>query len=113
MAQPAANTMSSSTANWCPSGKPGWAQWSFRFGNEEFFVMARKSRACAEAYIGTPHKQARRLTPPWRKRTVSGRKLVAAEHFLQKVRGPFDRIGANGRFLFGQIVKNPGHALFD
>ena len=37
--------------------------------------MARKSRACAEAYIDTPYKQARRLTQPGRKRTISGRKL--------------------------------------
>src|SRR5512138_4010831 len=48
---------------------------SFQFGNEEFFVLARKSRDCAEAYVGTPHKQARRLTTPGRKRTVSGWKL--------------------------------------
>jgi hypothetical protein len=27
---------------------------SFRFGKEGFFVQARKSRDCAEAYIGTP-----------------------------------------------------------
>jgi hypothetical protein len=33
---------------------------SFRFGKREFFVLARKSRDCAEAYIGTPHKQASR-----------------------------------------------------
>jgi len=30
---------------------------------------------CAEAYIGTPHKQARGLTQPGRKKTVSGWKL--------------------------------------
>src|SRR6056297_1459597 len=60
----------------CPSGNSGWTQCSFRAGNEEFSVLARKSRACAEAYIGTPHKQARRLTPPGRKRTVSRRKLT-------------------------------------
>jgi len=49
----------------------------FPDGNEEFFILARKSRACAEAYIGTPHKQVRRLTPPGRKRTVSGRNLIS------------------------------------
>ena len=47
----------------------------FPIRNEAFFVLARKSRGCAEAYIGTPHKQTRRLTPPGRKRTVSGWKL--------------------------------------
>src|SRR5208337_1164158 len=50
----------------------------FQFRNEGFFVMARKSRGCAEAYDCTPHKQARRLTPPRRKRTVSGWKLTTA-----------------------------------
>jgi len=49
---------------------------SFRFGKEGFFAPAMKSRACAEAYMGTPHKKARRLTPPGRKRTLSGRKLT-------------------------------------
>ena len=39
--------------------------------------MARKSRGCAEAYISTPHKQARRLTQPGRKRTLSGQKKGA------------------------------------
>jgi hypothetical protein len=28
----------------------------FTTGNEDFSVLARKSRGCAEAYIGTPHK---------------------------------------------------------
>ena len=60
----------------CPSGNPGWTGCSFRSGNEELFVVARKSRACAEAYTSTPHKRGRRLTQPRRKRTVSGRKLV-------------------------------------
>ncbi len=32
--------------------------------------MARKSRGCAEAYSGTPHRESRRLTQP-------GRKLIA------------------------------------
>jgi len=31
---------------------------SFRFGKEGSFVLARKSRDCAEAYMGTPHKEA-------------------------------------------------------
>jgi hypothetical protein len=44
----------------------------FQFGNEEFFALARKSSGCAEAYTSTPHKQARRLTQPGRKKTVSG-----------------------------------------
>src|SRR5208283_4068633 len=48
----------------------------FRFGKEAFFVLARKSRGCAEAYMGTPHKKPRRLTPPGGKRTLSGRKLT-------------------------------------
>ena len=42
---------------------------------------ARKSMGCAEAYMGTPHKQAQRLTPPGRKRTLSGRKLILLRHF--------------------------------
>src|SRR5512137_1399235 len=53
--------------------------YGFQFGNEDFFVLARKSRGCAEAYVGTPHKQARRLTPPGRKRTVSGWKPVRSK----------------------------------
>jgi hypothetical protein len=40
----------------------------------------RKSRVCAEACIGTPHKKTRRLIPPWRdqggKRALSGWKLA-------------------------------------
>src|SRR5208337_3319522 len=36
----------------------------------------------SEAYIGTPHKQARRLTPLGRKRTVSGWKLFNFLQFL-------------------------------
>jgi hypothetical protein len=55
--------------------KPDDDSGSFRFGKEEFFAQARKSRGCAEAYMGTLHKEARRLTPPGRKRTLSGRKL--------------------------------------
>ena len=47
----------------------------FRIGKRGFFVLARKSRDCAEAYDRTPHKQNRRLTPPGRKSTLSGRKL--------------------------------------
>ena len=30
----------------------------FQFGNEDFFVLARKSRDCAEAYRSTPHKRS-------------------------------------------------------
>ena len=59
---------------------------SFRIGNEEFFVGARKSRTCAEAYTGTPHKQDRRLTPPWRKSTVSGRKLIRLRRETKRAR---------------------------
>ena len=59
-----------------PDGDAG----SFRFEKEGFFALARKSRGCAEAYLGTPHKQARSLTPPGRKRTLSGWKLSMAAH---------------------------------
>src|SRR6266571_5833171 len=52
---------------WCGVHRNYW----FSIGNEVFFVLARKSRDCAEAYIGTPHKQAGRLTRPGRKRTVT------------------------------------------
>jgi hypothetical protein len=41
-------------------------------GNEQFLASSRKPNACAEAYIGTPHKQACRSTPESRKRAVSG-----------------------------------------
>jgi len=37
--------------------------------------------------MGTPHKQARRLTPPGRKRTVSGRKLIKGQIKKGKSRG--------------------------
>jgi hypothetical protein len=55
-----------------PSGNSGCETFGFQSGNEGFFVLARKSRYCAEAYTGTPHKQARGLTQSGRKRTVSG-----------------------------------------
>jgi len=59
--------------------------------------MARKSRACAEAYIGTPHKQVRRLTPPGRKRTVSGRKLYSPTDSPGSLKsGKLDREGRKG-----------------
>jgi len=58
-----------------PSGDSRWNAGSFQFEKEAFFVLPRKSRGCAEAYMGMPHKQARRLTPPGRKRTLSGWKL--------------------------------------
>ncbi len=48
---------------------------SFRFRNEQFFARSRKSRDCAEAYVGTSHKRSRRLTPRLRKRAISGWKL--------------------------------------
>jgi hypothetical protein len=48
----------------------------FLFGKESFLVPGRKSRGCAEAYIGTPHKKPRRLTPSGRKRILSGLKLA-------------------------------------
>ena len=38
--------------------------------------MARKSRVYAEAYLGTPHKETRRLTQPGRKKALSGWKLA-------------------------------------
>jgi hypothetical protein len=57
---------------WFPSGNSGRETIGFQFGNEGFFGLARKSRDCAEAYTGTPHKQDRGLTQPGRKRTVSG-----------------------------------------
>ena len=31
--------------------RPGSDTIGFQFGNEEFFVLARKSRGCAEAYL--------------------------------------------------------------
>ena len=40
--------------------------------------MARKSRVYTEAYLGTPHKETRRLTQPGRKRALSGWKLSKA-----------------------------------
>ena len=46
--------------------------------------MARKSRGCAEAYMGTPHKQDRRLTPPRRKRTLSGWKLIIIRRHIME-----------------------------
>ena len=34
---------------------------SFQFRNEYFFARLSKSRDCTEAYVGTSHKQPRRL----------------------------------------------------
>jgi len=73
------------------------ANGSFQFSDEYFFARSRtipqdsgigqpsgcpqgrgacmprvNSRGCAEAYIGTSHKQSRRLTPRLRKRAISG-----------------------------------------
>src|SRR5208337_5065070 len=69
-----------------PSGNSGWNAGGFRFEKEAFFVLARKSRGCAEAYMGTPHKRDRRLTPPGRKRTLSGWKLDSKADTLTPVR---------------------------
>src|SRR5208283_4260440 len=68
-------------------------QSSFRFGKEAFFVLARKSRDCAEAYLCTPHKKPRRLTQLGRKRTLSGRKLVTLGVFANELSRHF-RAGA-------------------
>ncbi|MFH0788461.1 MAG: hypothetical protein V2B13_12730, partial [Pseudomonadota bacterium] len=59
-----------------PSGNTGCETIGFQFGNEDFFVLARKSRGGAKATLGSPHKTAGRLTPPGQKKTVSGWKLV-------------------------------------
>ncbi len=36
------------------------------------FVLASKSRVVRRGTVGTSHKKARRMTPPGRKRAVSG-----------------------------------------
>jgi len=41
-----------------------------------FSQLSRKSRASAEVYLGTPHKEVRRLTKRFRNRAVSGRELA-------------------------------------
>jgi hypothetical protein len=41
-------------------------------GEGFFSAPARKSRDCAGAYTGKPHTQDRKLTPPERKRNLSG-----------------------------------------
>jgi hypothetical protein len=48
----------------------------FLIRNAENSVLAMKSMEYAEAYVGTPHKQGRRLTPPGGKSTLSERKLI-------------------------------------
>ena len=50
--------------------------WCFQSGNENFFARSRKTRADAEAYCGTPHKEARRLTQRLRKKAIYGWKLA-------------------------------------
>ena len=62
-------------SHFVPSGNPGSAQAGFQFGNEDFFVLARKPRDCAEAYSRMSHKQTRWLTPSGRNKTISGWKL--------------------------------------
>ncbi|VUT24176.1 MAG: hypothetical protein MOIL_00367 [Candidatus Methanolliviera sp. GoM_oil] len=47
------------------------ARASFQFRNEQFFGRSKKTRDCAEAYKGTPHKQSRRLTQKLRKSAIS------------------------------------------
>jgi hypothetical protein len=47
----------------------------FLSGNEEFFLLARKSINYEEAHLNTLTNNPRRLTPPKGKRTVSGWKL--------------------------------------
>ena len=47
----------------------------FQFRNEDFCPRSRKSRDCAEAYSGMPHKRSRRLTPRLGKKTIYGWKL--------------------------------------
>jgi hypothetical protein len=46
------------TPSWRKRTVSGRETIGFRFGKEGFFVQARKSRDCAEAYIGTPHNFA-------------------------------------------------------
>src|SRR5919197_6708697 len=88
----------------CPSGNSGCDTSCFRIGKEKFFVLARKSRDCAEAYYRTPHKQSRRLTPPGRKRALSGRKLVRNR---RKERGGNFRLALPADFPTGCRVERP------
>jgi hypothetical protein len=60
-------------ANLFPSGKsffPDAETVGFLSGNEEFFLLARKSINYEEAYLNTLTNNPRRLTPPKGKRTV-------------------------------------------
>jgi hypothetical protein len=57
-------------ANLCSGGEGPVSD----FKREVFFVVAGKSREDGDAYIGMRHKQLSGMTPPWLKRTVSGRK---------------------------------------
>ncbi|ABW69002.1 hypothetical protein Dole_3199 [Desulfosudis oleivorans Hxd3] len=49
--------------------------WCFQSRNENFFARSRKTRADAEAYCCTPHKEARSLTQRLRKKAIYGWKL--------------------------------------
>jgi hypothetical protein len=58
-----------------PSGKsffPDAGTIGFLYGNEEFFLLARKSINYDEAYLNTLTNNPCRLTQPKGKRTVSG-----------------------------------------
>jgi hypothetical protein len=45
---------------------------NFQSRNEGLFARSRKLRDCAETYMGTSHKESRRLTPRLRKTAISG-----------------------------------------
>ena len=57
----------------------------FQFRNDDFCPRSRKSRDCAEAYSGMPHKQSRRLTQRLGKKTIYGWKLIIVKTICQLI----------------------------
>ncbi len=98
---------------------PGRHRSSFQNGNEDFFVLARKLRGCAETYCSMSHKQPRRLTQPGRKKTVSGWKLDRLLKLLLSLlfigcSATTSPVQTNGGLTFGRYAFTPpaGHWFF-
>ncbi len=65
-----------------PSGNSGGDSVVLDSETSDFSARSRKARVSAEAYLSTPHKEIRCLTPRLQKSAVSGRELARISHQL-------------------------------
>lgn len=54
----------------------------FQYRNENFCQKSKNAMGYAEAYAGTPHKQSRRLTQRFGKKTIYEWKLINLKTFV-------------------------------